>query len=98
MRWRAGQDAPRGIAPVLPPGPATAACWAVLASSAVSVRSGARNRSFQASDLRPSPACSPARTLHHALRQPAWIHRAQPDRCQLSSPIPKDDPGYMQSS
>ena len=37
----------------------TAASRAALASSSVSVRSAARNRSASVSDLRPSPICGP---------------------------------------
>jgi hypothetical protein len=53
------QDPPRRTAPTLRAASATAASRAALASSAVRVRSGARNRSVYASDLRPSPACAP---------------------------------------
>ena len=56
---RAIQELPRSTAPVRRAASATAASLAAVTSSAVSVRSGARNRSVYASDLLPSPACSP---------------------------------------
>ncbi len=53
-----GQPA-RRTAPRRRSASATAASRAAVASAAVSVRSGARNRSVYASDLRPAPTCSP---------------------------------------
>jgi len=64
---RAGQEPPaRGCGPTWTPnmGLRAAASRAALASCAVSGRCGARNRSWPASDLRSSPACSPVWTLH----------------------------------
>src|SRR4029077_14178280 len=58
----AAQDAPRRTAPTWLAASATAASRATVVSSTVSVRSGARNRSVYASDLRPGPACSPVYT------------------------------------
>ena len=48
-----------GSAPKRSAATATAASRAATASSTVSVRSGARNLSLYASDLRPAPSCSP---------------------------------------
>ena len=49
----------RCSAPTRSAAAATAASRAALASSSVSVRSAARNRSASVSDLRPSPICGP---------------------------------------
>jgi hypothetical protein len=56
---QAGGQALRRVAPRRSAASPTAASRATATSAAVSVRSGARNRSVYASDLRPSPTCAP---------------------------------------
>src|SRR5262245_43709234 len=58
----AASQVPRSAAPTRSAATATAASRAATASSTVNVRSGARNVSLYASDLRPRPTCSPAYT------------------------------------